>query len=179
MENTIWDNKVFCEVLDQNKTKIVAKAIGKTIGSMYLVDIMEKSVVFTQKYGITLTFKSKFTMDDPKKLHRMIANKLLKSRVWQGHKYILFPEFTSSGSLHYHGIIWDTYEVDLVRMAQWWRRTFGYVKLEKDIKYYYCGTPATQECSQKNKKNKKIKCWLHYITKDVGKVGLWTHIGDI
>lgn len=108
----------------------------------------------TQKYGATLTL-CKWHNDDPLLIHREVEKKILASTIWKGNKYIMFPEFGSkNGSLHYHGIFYDMYEVEFVRMMKWWRRTFGYVKIELEIRHY--------------------DCWIKYIIKDHGKVGLWT-----
>ncbi len=109
---------------------------------------------FSDKCGITLTLKKKFHSVDPKIMHRAIAKKLRNSRIWQQYKWILFPEFTKSGVLHYHGVIYDVYQLNAIQLSQWWRRTYGFTKLELKIQVF--------------------SNWSKYITKDYGKVGLWT-----
>lgn len=104
--------------------------------------------------GVTLTFSRKFKLDDHTWLHRFVQKELLSSKLWKGIKYILIPEFTPNGDLHYHGIIWDEYQCVVMRLLQWWRRKFGYVKPELKLKH--------------------PMLWLNYIIKDYGKTGLWT-----
>ncbi len=128
---------------------------------------------FTDKYGITLTFNKKWYNEDPIDLARIVQIKIDNSRCFKKVKYILCPEFTSHGNLHYHGIIWDCYQMPFQQCVRMWRRQFGYVKPELEIKYYYCGTTIT--CSIKKQMitpKKRSMCWLHYIIKDRGKVGL-------
>ncbi len=109
---------------------------------------------YTQCYGMTLTFKPLWHVEDPIDLHRIVQAKLRKSYIWQTKKYILFPEYTQQGNLHYHGIIYDQYQTEFIRCLKWWVRTFGYVKPELVIR-------------DKDK-------WNNYITKDYGVTGLWT-----
>ncbi len=124
----------------------------------------------TQKYGFTGTFNmKKFKNDDPTYMHRLVIAKLLKSTSWKGVKYIIFPEFDDNGNLHYHGLIWDVYEVKFVKCLKMWRQTFGFAKPELNIKHYICNKELF-----KCKRQPKSWCWKHYITKSVGKTGLWT-----
>lgn len=127
----------------------------------------------TDKYGVTLTFNKKWYNEDPKELAQMVQLKLNNASCFKKVKFIFCPEFTTHGNLHYHGVIWDCYQMPFQKCVRWWRRTFGYVRPEIEIKYYYCDTAIT--CSIKKQMitpKKTSKCWLHYIIKDRGKVGL-------
>jgi len=108
----------------------------------------------TQMSGFTLTFKRKFHTDDPLWLHRHIEGLIIKSKIWNTKSYMLFPEFTKKGALHYHGIMWNEYNVEVVRSINWWRRKFGFVKPELEIR--------------------NIDNYIRYITKSYSKTGLWT-----
>lgn len=119
--------------------------------------IKDKLLLFnksSQCYGVTLTFKTKFHSDDPRWLHVYVINLLNRSYLWQHKKYILYPEFTKKGILHYHGCIKDIYQCEFIKLCLWWSRTFGYVKPELTINNFHN--------------------WSTYITKDLGKTGLWT-----
>ncbi len=109
---------------------------------------------FTDVCGFTLTLKRSFHHDDDKWMHRYVQHKIDNSRVWRNIKYIIIPEFTKKGVLHYHGVIWDSYEVEVLRCLKWWRRTFGFVKPELKLNNYIN--------------------WMNYIIKDYGRTGLWT-----
>ncbi len=125
----------------------------------------------SQKYGITLTFSSKWHIEDSLTLHRIVISKITKSTVCKNINYIFFPEFTKGGILHYHGIIWDCYQLPFIRFSRWWSRTFGFTKPELELRYYLCNISA--KCTQ-SQISKAKHCWSHYITKDYGKNGLWT-----
>lgn len=108
---------------------------------------------YTDKIGITCTLKKKFHLEDATWMHRHIERSIIRSRLWRKRKYILIPEFTQNGNLHYHGIIYDCYHVHSMKIVNWWRRTYGFVKVEMKLRNY--------------------KNWVRYITKDLGKTGLW------
>lgn len=76
----------------------------------------------------------------------------MRSKKWRKTKYVLFPEFDKNANLHYHGIFFDTFEIKCVEASNWWKRKFGYTKLELQL------------FSREN--------WFEYITKDYHKVGL-------
>ncbi len=110
---------------------------------------------YTDVCGVTLTLKQKFHNENPIDIHRYIQMTLNKSYIWQNMKYILIPEFSSKGGhLHYHGVIWDSYQSEVMRGVNWWRRTYGFVKPEIELHHY--------------------DLWIKYIIKDYGKTGLWT-----
>ncbi len=157
---------------DQTQTDLIEKRIAPNVIRYTNFSKMIDSLDYSQKYGITLTFRRKWHSEDPLYLHRLIHKKISSSRLWKKEKYILFPEYSANGILHYHGYMYNTYQTNVKRLEIWWKRTYGIItKVEYDLRYVYCG--ERDKCIQKNKSNAKY-CWLHYITKDVGKTGLWT-----
>ncbi len=145
--------KLDLQVLDQIQPDLVDPTELYATREVITRKFKELSLV-TQLYGVTLTLKKMYHDDDDTWMHKYIIDKMNKSRVWKNKNYILIPEYTQQGVLHYHGVIWDMYEVNFMKLAKWWRRTFGYVKPELKIINF----------------NK----WIDYITKDYGKIGLWT-----
>ncbi len=155
---TAYDKKFLADldILDPSTAKkdslVVHSQIEKEIG------INNKS--FSQKAGFTLTVDKKKlkrlirNCDDPEIVHRYLAMKLSRSRLWGKMKYIMFPEFNQNGGLHYHGIIWDQYESAVIRALNMWRRDVGFVKPELKIR--------------------DIDNWTKYIQKDKYINGLWT-----
>ncbi len=104
--------------------------------------------------GFTLTFNKKYHNDDDRWLNRHVHDSIIKSKIWKDKKYIIIPEYTKKGNLHYHGIMWDEYHSEVMKCIKWWRRKFGFVK------------PELVLSSKFN--------WIQYITKNYGKTGLWT-----
>ncbi len=155
-------------LLDQ-PTKIKAKSI--TIEDMLIMII--KSYNQTPIIGITLTLSAKWHLEDPIIVHRFIEEKINKSTNWKKlNRYFIFPEFTSEGNLHYHGIIIGNYQSTIMSALTMWKRQFGYVKPEFKLKYLHCNS-ITKICNQTNQKGKSISCWTHYMVKDYNKTGLW------
>ncbi len=142
------------ELLDQTKPK---KCNPVTEYIKHLINT--KIDKFSQVSGFTLTLKKKYHDDDSVWIHRYIHAKILKSSVWKDKNYILIPEFTKAGNLHYHGIIWDHYDITVMRCIKWWRREFGYAKPELELRNY--------------------KNWSKYILKNYLKTGLWTIFNEI
>lgn len=137
-----------------NPSKItLSKVLTKLLEMRHSEDLRaDPCYSISQLSGFTLTLSKKYHNDDDYWLHCKIRSELRKSTVWKNKSYIIFPEFTKKGTLHYHGIMWNEYEADVMRCVKWWRRKYGFVKPELQIN---------------NRKN-----WLKYITKDYGKVGL-------
>lgn len=157
--------------LDQTQTNLIRKSCSANVVRRACFKAMIKMLDFSEIYGITFTFRQSFHGDNPLFLHRLIDQKIARSRLWRGCKYILYPEFNASGILHYHGIIYDCPQIVMTRLNNWWKRNYGTItKIEYSIRYAFCGTEAL--CTQKNKSNAK-HCWLHYVSKDSGKTGLW------
>lgn len=140
------------ELLDQTQPDF--KSITGDVTRDVLIEKLKEIEDFTDVCGVTLTLKKKYHNDDDKWMHRYIENKILKSQAWKDKKYILVPEYTKNGVLHYHGVIWDSYQIEVMKVAKWWRRHFGFVKPELKINNY--------------------KNWMNYMIKDYGKTGLWT-----
>ncbi len=141
------------EVLDQTQPKL-AKVSYNPCKEVLMKELMIINDKFSQVCGVTLTLRKKFHDVDPKDMHRMIHERISSSRVWHEKKYILIPEFTKNGILHMHGVIYDEYQTIVIKLVNWWRRTYGFAKIELKINNY--------------------KNWTNYILKDYGKTGLWT-----
>ncbi len=148
--------KVGLTILDQTQQKLCnnQKIQEINITRKVLLKKLKEIENFTDVCGLTLTLKKKYHNDDDKWIHRHIQAKINNSRVWKDIKYILIPEYTKNGVLHYHGVIWDSYQIKVIKCVKWWRRTFGFVKPELKINKY--------------------SNWMKYIIKDYGKTGLWT-----
>lgn len=160
------------EVLDQTQPPESRKSYRDQVVFTNIWLELIKQNKCTQKYGITLTFSTKWHIEDALTLHRIVQTKMARSTVCKNIKYILFPEYTAKGILHYHGIIFSCYQTPFIRFSKWWKRSFGHTKEELEIRYYLCSiNPA--KCMQSSLSKAKY-CWSHYITKDYHKNGLWT-----
>ncbi len=154
LNKNLEDNKLGLEILDQTQRK-------KRDTYNPTIECIEKKLKYLiNNYsdigGFTLTLKKKFHGDDDKWLHNHIEETIRKSRVWKNKEYLLFPEYTKNGVLHYHGIMWDEYQIEIMKCIKWWRRKFGFAKPELELKSKYN--------------------WIKYITKNYNKTGLWTII---
>ncbi len=154
-----FDNNIYklgFALLDQNPTVEKEKDYEPTFEPtketlLKRLDIIKK---FSDCRGATFTLKPKWHDEDPKTIHRYIHEKIAKSRLWRKEHYMLFPEFTKKGVVHYHAIFWDIYQAPYINLIQWWRRTFGFAKVELKINH--------------------INAYIRYMTKDYGNVGLYT-----
>lgn len=146
--------KVGSHLLDETQQQLgTADSYNPTVN--FIKDLLvsiEKN--YTQINGLTLTFQNKWLESDDKDLHRYINNKINNSTVWKKVNYLMFPEFDKNLRLHYHCIIYGSYDLHLARVTRWWRRTYGFAKPEKNLYNY--------------------KNWATYISKDYRKTGLWT-----
>jgi len=144
------------DLLDQNPTVEKEKEYEPTFEPTRetLLKRIDKIRKFSDCRGATLTLKKKWHNEDPKVIHRYIHQKIASSRLWRKHKYLLFPEFTKKGVVHYHALFWDIYQCPFVKLMNWWRRTFGFAKIELEIRH--------------------MNCYINYIMKNYGKVGLYT-----
>lgn len=145
------------EVLDQPQhPKGCYNAVFVKIQSIIDDIVSEK---YTQVHGLTLTFRKRYHGYPIKWLHRQVLNRLSRSRIFRTRNYLLFPELTEkNGILHYHGIVWNQYQIDTMKMINWWRREYGFAKPELALK-------------------SRVK-WIEYITKDYGKTGLYSFFND-
>ncbi len=162
-------------LLDQ-PAKINQKVMQRTNEIFPLIwDRMVSLNTRTDVYGITLTLVGGRINDNPVVTHIYVKNCISKylTKNIPKLRLILFPEFNDNGYLHYHGVIYGVYQCDAIRFKNWYARTFAYAKLEKELRYYICHSDR-YKCIQ-NKLNKNAEwCWLHYVTKDLGKTGLST-----
>lgn len=152
------------DILDQTQRKkgdnpevVCDDCLLKERQAALRLTLLQLSETNSQFYGFTFTFKKKFHVEDPKTLHKILQQILLSSTTFGSRapaKYYMFPEFSPTGNLHYHGVIYDCYQVQFIKMCKWWRRKYGFVKVEIEIKH--------------------PKKWVNYITKDYCKTGLWT-----
>ncbi len=162
-------------LLDQTQPKIKIKTNGSNLVFKNIFAKLEKVNCFTQKYGLTLTFRSSFHRDDPLYLHRLIEQEFSKYN--DEFSYICFPEFTKkNNNLHYHCVIWNCYELGIITFCKRWQRKFGIYKLENPLRHYYCHTHIDNICRVKYQMlnpKPESRCWVHYILKDYGN-GLWS-----
>ncbi len=101
----------------------------------------------TQKVGFTLTFSRMWQEEDPDTLYRYIQ-KYIKE-YFDKIDYVVVPEFTSSGIMHFHGIIYNCYQRVINKVLNEWRKLYGYIKIENHI----------------------TDKWEKYICKDINEVG--------
>lgn len=158
-ENSFIEMYDYCDYLNSldctfNKVFDKLKIENERIVFLHQLKIMKKATLFDQFYGFTLTLKVKFHLDNPRFLHRYICGKLQRSISWKKVQYVIFPEFTENGVLHYHGIMWDEYEDTFIKCMNMCRREFGFVKLEKEVR------------------DKHV--WIKYIIKHRNRTGLWS-----
>lgn len=161
------------EVLDQTQPQKMRKPTGSNLVYLNIQNQLVLLSKVSQKYGVTLTFKKKFHYDDPLFMHRMVDTFFRDFR--KKFNFVLFPEFNSSAQLHYHGVIWGCYQLPFMVMVKRWRRKYGFVKVELSLRHYFCTT--IDNCSVKKymlRPKKDSRCWLHYISKDYSKNGLWS-----
>lgn len=147
----------FGVLLDKTKNKLKEMPFAGQLDNDvpdYLTKRIRELEKVSQIGGFTLTFSKKFKNEDPRWLMRYVQEKINNSRVWKGKEYILLPEFTKNGDLHFHGVLWNCYQVELLQLTRWWSRSFGFTKPEIEIANY--------------------DNWIRYIFKDYGKTGLWT-----
>lgn len=85
----------------------------------------------TQKVGFTLTFSKMWQDEDPDTLYKYIQDYIEK--YFDKIQYVLVPEFTSSGIMHFHGIIYNCYQRTINKVLNEWRKTFGFIKIESHI----------------------------------------------
>ncbi len=152
--NSSLDSKF--DLLDQTSANSSNIGIGEsnTTTEALLKELKRVVDNESQICGFTFTFKRAYHQDDDLWLHRHVEKCINSSRVWKDIKYIMFSEFNASGQLHYHGIIYGEYDIVVMRIIKWWRRKYGFAKVELKLH---------------NKLN-----WVKYICKDYLRTGLWT-----
>lgn len=141
----------------RNRLSILDQPIPEkdtTVSNAILNSVQLLLIECSQISGFTLTFKKKYHEDDDLELHRYVEQYLLKSKCWNKTQYVLFSEYTSKGNIHYHGVMFNQYQINVMKCIKSWRRKFGFVKVELEIR--------------------NVRNWYDYITKNYGKIGLWT-----
>lgn len=154
-----------CRLLDKDTTHSQKCDPGDNMTNRKnLLFIIGKIKYNTLKYGITITIDPKFpyknrrfkSMADSQKhdtVKIIIEKYMLKTM--SNIQYILIPEYSdNNGMLHYHGIVWNCYQLSFSNFLRKLRGTIGYCKGEFEIKHY--------------------DKWLSYIFKNYGKSGLST-----
>ncbi len=172
----ILDYYSMVESVGSDLTKTNAKKLECHIASNFIKKKLVNITKCSQYYGINITFKSKYHDMDPIQLHRLFQKKLIKSNIWKKNQYLLFPEFSpKSGNLHYHGVVYDCYQHNVISMQKMCKREFGpQCKVFLTVNCKLCEAGIDGPCSYLKQNGDKGWCWTHYITKDVGKTGLWT-----
>ncbi len=109
---------------------------------------IKKMVSCTQKIGFTLTFAKMWHDEDPDTLYKYFTDYIYKEFPCK-IEYIIAPEFTSSGILHFHGIIYNCYQRCVNKLFTKWRKNYGFIKMEYKITEH----------------------WESYILKDMDNIG--------
>ena len=126
-------NGVGFELLDQNQPSESEKSYSPS--KHFHHALLEKIRKYSDLKGATFTFSSKYHKDDPEELYDFVKLCINKSNLWKNQNFILYPEYTKNGNLHFHSLNWDIYETPFIKMIKWWRRTFGFVKIELKIRF--------------------------------------------
>ncbi len=136
---------------EEKYNKLYEKAIIKDNICECNVNIekkIQKMSVCTQKIGFTLTFSKMWHEEDLDTLYKYFIEYVQKN-FGTDTKYIIAPEFTSAGIMHFHGIVYSCYQRCVNKKFVDWRKTFGFVKMEYKISEH----------------------WEKYITKDMCNIG--------
>ncbi len=164
-----FEVKSVAGLLDQGHT-ISAKCTSVE----HMLNRLILSTKNTPYYGVTLTFRIEWHEYAPITLHRYIEREINNSHYWRSlHSFVLIPEFTKSGVLHYHGMIFGSYKSLVMSALSIWKRRFGFTKPEFTLKYVHCGS-SERECVQSEMMGNAEICWIHYLVKEYDKTGLWT-----
>ncbi len=140
--------------LETNVYKPVRSAIIKVMKEIINND-------YSEVFGFTLTlspkkkYRGQYMQNfDDLKLHRLIGETLKSSRVWKDVCYFMYPEFgESNGRLHYHGVIYNCYQLKFKKCMSQWKRVFGNTKPEMVLT--------------------SNRAWIGYCVKDDGATGLY------
>lgn len=159
-----FNNPIGCSVLDQTPNTVTKSQPGEQMSNYKnLHFILEKIKYNTLKFGITITIDPKYpyknrrfkSMDDDKK-HKVI-NAIISDYIKKRNcslQYIIIPEYSPNGMLHYHGIVWNGYQKVFSNFVKYLRGKIGYCKSEMQLNNY--------------------DKWIIYIFKNYGKTGLST-----
>ncbi len=132
----------------QNMTNIEA-LLDNTIDDITKIrSIINNEIENQQIYGMTMTLNpNKFIIEKGVHMGRIkeytnedmelyILKRLATSRVWKmpNLRYQIYKEYTKVGRIHFHAVIKDVYLMNVQRLAKWWRREIGYVKVETELR---------------------------------------------
>ncbi len=108
----------------------------------------------TQKYGITITLKPEYHTMDSLTMHRKIEEYFAEN--FDNVKYIIIAEFTKKAVIHWHGIIYNEYQLAISQKISSIKNVYGFIQMEWRISPH----------------------WEKYIIKDIGTTGLWPIISQ-
>lgn len=143
---------------DDNKERSINNSQNRTINKIYEITRSNK-----WEYFITLTFSpdvvDRYNYDDiTKVLHNWIKN--IKQNYSKHLKYIIVPELHKDGAYHFHGLIADIGNLNLVDS--------GHKTKTKDIIYNIENYDLGFTTCTKVKNNQKVSSYItKYITKDL------------
>lgn len=133
---------------EYNKNVMQPAKIPKCICNKHIPAVIQKYSICTQKIGFTLTFNKNYHEIDSDILYNFLL-KFIKQYFGSEIEYIIAPEYTDKGVIHFHGIIYNCYQRYINRILNKWRDQYGFIKMEYKI------SPK----------------WEEYIIKDMDAVG--------
>lgn len=94
-----------------------------------LKNILQIFAKNTQRFGFTMTFRPEFHSHTPDfQYHQLL---FFKRDLPKSLKYIIVPEFTEKGNLHFHGIIFNEYDRKCWSVLKKWQLENGFVYKSK------------------------------------------------
>ncbi len=143
------------DLIKSQAAQLSKSFIVKNMLIKYLLATIDKD---TLVQGFTLTFDLKrkrnkrFLSSYKNKTLFRLANNYIFTHLSE-KKYVICPEFTKKGTLHFHGIIIHSYQIHIVEFIKKYKRRFGnQQKIELELKDH--------------------RNWIKYMFKDSDKVGL-------
>lgn len=110
--------------------------------------VIKRMSLCSQKIGFTMTFAKMWHDEDPDTLYKYFQD-YIKTNFESDAQYIIAPEFTTHGVMHFHGIMYNSYQRFVNKMFTDWRKQYGMIKMEYTITEH----------------------WENYITKDMDNIG--------
>ncbi len=86
----------------------------------------------SQQIGFTLTFDSSYHNLDSDVTYQFMLN-YVNEHFKEDDKYIITTEFTKSGVLHFHGIVFNAYQRYVSKLLVEWKKIYGMVRMEFSI----------------------------------------------
>lgn len=120
------------EALLDNDTSNKSVAI-KSLIELQLITGMTMTIN-PNKYNKNLNKKLKFCTNE--QIEFQVKLRMDSSRVWYtpNLKYTIYKEYTQNNIIHFHAIIYNIYPTKLKSLGKWWKREFGNVKLETNLR---------------------------------------------